>query len=235
MAPQGAARSSASTLAQPRLSVPVASGVNQAPSLIETTPGAMRSVTRTGSRVAPRCVPLRLHQKWGLDADPSGWTPPLLATFTPELRRQGTARARAEYTAYLKNFRLGGPTCRAVRALLELCRAEGIASALVLMPEGAEFQSWYPPQAWSQIQNFLAELSRDFAAPVINARGWVGEDQFADSHHLIAAGARRFSERLGREVVRPLLDPQTSHRANASVSDLTGSRRGMNSCPRKPL
>jgi len=28
-------------------------GVNQAPSLMETTPGAMRSVTRAGSRVAP--------------------------------------------------------------------------------------------------------------------------------------------------------------------------------------
>src|SRR6478672_802 len=53
-APAGEVRSAVSTLAQPRVSVPEGSGVYQAPSLIETTPGAMRSVTRAGSRVSPR-------------------------------------------------------------------------------------------------------------------------------------------------------------------------------------
>jgi len=33
--------------------------VNHAPSLMETTPGAMRSVTRAGSRVAPRALKTR--------------------------------------------------------------------------------------------------------------------------------------------------------------------------------
>src|SRR5215475_13903757 len=55
----GEARSPVSTLAQPWVSWPYASGVNQAPSLIETQPGAMRSVTRAGSTVAPRWLNTR--------------------------------------------------------------------------------------------------------------------------------------------------------------------------------
>src|SRR6185369_10067689 len=58
-APAGDVRSAVSTLAQPRVSVPEGSGVYQAPSLIETTPGAMRSVTRAGSRVSPRALKTR--------------------------------------------------------------------------------------------------------------------------------------------------------------------------------
>src|SRR6185436_1436653 len=55
----GEARSPVKTLAQPCVSWPCASGVNQAPSLMETQPGAMRSVTRAGSTVAPRSLNTR--------------------------------------------------------------------------------------------------------------------------------------------------------------------------------
>src|SRR4030095_11883936 len=55
----GEARSPVRTLAQPCVSWPCASGVNQAPSLMETQPGAMRSVTRAGSTVAPRSLNTR--------------------------------------------------------------------------------------------------------------------------------------------------------------------------------
>jgi hypothetical protein len=157
------------------------------------------------SRVAPRCLPFQLQQAWGRGADRSGWTPMVFPNDTPEKRRQGTERARAEYAAYLHNFCLGGPTCRAVRELLALCRARGVPTALVLMPEGVTFRSWYSPAAWGQVQAFLDEASRDFAAPVINAREWVAEEGFADSHHLLSAGAAAFTQRLGREALLPLL------------------------------
>src|SRR5262249_25522367 len=55
----GDARSPVRTLAQPLVSSPRASGVNQAPSLIDTQPGAMRSVTRAGRMVAPRWLNTR--------------------------------------------------------------------------------------------------------------------------------------------------------------------------------
>src|SRR5690242_6609569 len=59
VAPHGADRSLVSALAQPAPSVPSPSGVNHAPSLIETTPMAMRSVTLTGSTVEPRSLKTR--------------------------------------------------------------------------------------------------------------------------------------------------------------------------------
>jgi hypothetical protein len=55
----GEARSPVRTFAQPLMSSPWASGVNQAPSLMDTQPGAMRSVTRAGSMVAPRWLNTR--------------------------------------------------------------------------------------------------------------------------------------------------------------------------------
>src|SRR5690242_1505512 len=58
-APAGDVRSAVSTLAQPRVSDPDGSGVNQAPSLMETTPGAIRSVTRAGSSVVPSALKTR--------------------------------------------------------------------------------------------------------------------------------------------------------------------------------
>src|SRR5262249_35245609 len=61
-APAGDARSAISTFEQPRVSCAVASGVNHAPSLIEMTPRAMRSVTRAGSTVEPRS--LKTRTRW---------------------------------------------------------------------------------------------------------------------------------------------------------------------------
>ena len=52
-------RSAVMALAQPLRSVPPSSGVNQAPSLIATTPGAMRPVTLAGSTVAPWALKMR--------------------------------------------------------------------------------------------------------------------------------------------------------------------------------
>ena len=91
VAPHGADRSSASTLAQPAVSAPSASGVNHAPSLIETTPCAMRGVTLTGSSVEPRSLKMRtvcpsvmprarasagfIHTSSGSTRASSGWLP----------------------------------------------------------------------------------------------------------------------------------------------------------------
>ena len=128
--------------------------------------------------------------------------------FTPEDREQGLAEHE-----------------------LAVARHEGLVTALVLMPEGPAMRGWYRPAGWRDLRAYLDRLGRRFGVQLIDARAWVGEEDFTDSHHLAAAGARRFSARLGRDVLLHLL-LQTSQRRNASVSDLTGSRRGRNSWPR---
>jgi hypothetical protein len=61
-APAGETRSGVSTFEQPRVSWPSGSSANHAPSLIDTAPDAMRSVTRTGNSVAP-CA-LKTRTRW---------------------------------------------------------------------------------------------------------------------------------------------------------------------------
>src|SRR5439155_20741574 len=75
----------------------------------------------------------------------------------------------------------------------------------LLMPESREFQSWYPPEARKEIDAFLMHLSREYDLPIVDARSWVGEEAFFDSHHLTFVGAQEFSQRFGREILAPLL------------------------------
>jgi hypothetical protein len=132
-----------------------------------------------------------------------GLTP--LKTPTPEERRRFTRAARDGYKPYLKGFRLGGPQCEALRELLASCRQEGVPVALVLMPEGPTFRSWYSPETLRDVQEWVTQLGRENAAPVIDARKWMAEDDFRESNHLLPDGAARFTDRLGRETIRPLL------------------------------
>ena len=92
---------------------------------------------------------------------------------------------------------------------LELCRAHGLKAALVLMPEGSAFRARYNPKVWRQIKDFLDALSRTYDAPLINAREWIEDDGFFDSHHLIIPGAITLARRLSREGVLPLLQDWT--------------------------
>jgi hypothetical protein len=73
------------------------------------------------------------------------------------------------------------------------------------MPEGPAFRSWYGPGAWPRVRGLVDGLGREFGARVIDARCWMPEDAFSDSHHLLPAPAAVFTARLGREAIAPLL------------------------------
>jgi hypothetical protein len=167
------------------------------------------------SAVKPNLLPYQVRQDWFRQVDDSGWVESPFGPVSQERHQRALERARVEYTHYLTDYSLGGPACDALRELLGLCRDEGIATALLWMPEGPTFRSWYPPQALGQIDAFLTELSAKYDAPLINAREWVPEEDFADSHHLLLHGAARFTQRLGREALPPLL----ARRERAEVTD----------------
>jgi hypothetical protein len=133
--------------------------------------------------------------------DGCGWAELPARLITPETRRAALEQARREYAGPLANFHLGGPSCDALRELLALCRHEGIPVALLWMPEAAVFRGWYPPAAQKQIDAYLAELD----VPLIDARHWLADEEFADGHHLLPHGVEVFSDRLGREALPPLL------------------------------
>jgi hypothetical protein len=157
------------------------------------------------SWLAPQWVPARFRSEWGDSADPSGWSPHAVRDRSLASYRRGVERARDEYFAFLAWFQVtpssGGP----LLDLLELCRAERIPAALVLMPEGTEFRSFYPPFAWPRVNEFLSTVTRGFSVPLVNAREWIPDSGFSDSHHLLPEAATRFSEQLCHEALVPLL------------------------------
>jgi hypothetical protein len=95
---------------------------------------------------------------------------------------------------------------QALHDLLDRCRRENIRAVLLLMPEAARFRSWYAQDLLARWDGTLVQLSRQYKVPVIDARGWADDDDFADEFHLTPEGAARFTQRLGRAIVEPLLE-----------------------------
>jgi hypothetical protein len=156
------------------------------------------------SRVMPAWLPWQLRKDWFLHIDDSGWIASPQVVATPDMHRRAVKRTQEEYAPMLANARLEGHACQALRDILDLCRHEGIRTALVLMPEGTEFRQLYTPPMWQQIQAYLDGLRREYQTPLINARQWIADEDFADSHHLLPRGGAAFTERLGGEVLAVL-------------------------------
>ncbi|MCI0456413.1 MAG: hypothetical protein L0Z62_05475 [Gemmataceae bacterium] len=120
-------------------------------------------------------------------------------------RRQAAELARVQYGEFCSGSALAAEPVEALHALVTLCQEEGIPVGLVLMPEGQSFRSLYSPLAETAIVCFVERARREWGVAVIDARTWVEEAGFWDGHHLLAPGARRFSERLAREALDPAL------------------------------
>ncbi len=152
-------------------------------------------------------------QHWSHRCDETGWLPQPREDFPPDAVRQVRERTRSEYEARLRDFNLGGSSCEALRRLLAECERKDIPTALVLMPESALFQSWYPQRAWQEIESFVADLSGQHGCPVVNARDWIAEEDFFDGHHLLNRGATAFTQRLGDKfLMQQLSSLQASRR-----------------------
>lgn len=165
----------------------------------------------------PRFVPREGRGHLFAAFDAQGWNVMPDQARTAERHESALKTARDEYEYLLTGFQLGGASCQALEELLETCRQSGLKAALVVMPEGDVFRSWYPAETWRQIDDYLQALSGRFAVPLINGREWVSDQQFLDSHHLLASGAETFSQRLS-ESTAPLIEPrQTAQRSGSTA------------------
>jgi hypothetical protein len=113
--------------------------------------------------------------------------------------------ARHQYAWALQDFHIDPAQDWALRDLLHLCRQRHIAIVMLLTPEASEFRNWYSPAAVSQLDTYLARLRHDYGATIIDGRGWLPDADFTDGHHVLRRGARAFTARLEREVLRPLV------------------------------
>ena len=143
----------------------------------------------------PRSLPpgQQLDYQWAA-LDPFGFTPYPREVSAAD-RAAALARTGDEYAGRLAGLRVGAASDRLVRDLVARCRAEGIPVALYLMPESPAFAGWYAPATRAAVAAYLPALG----VPVFDAADGFAEDEFADGHHLLPAGAARFSRRLADE------------------------------------
>jgi hypothetical protein len=123
-----------------------------------------------------------------------------------EVTRVNTDLACVGYYPPMQDLHVTDISDRATRELLEFCRGQGIEVVLVLTPEGRTFQSWYSPESRRRVDAYCDALSRAYGVPLIDARDWLDDADFTDSHHVNARGAEAFTLRLGRDVLQPLVD-----------------------------
>ena len=105
----------------------------------------------------------------------------------------------AELTKYAANAFL------ALKAILDTCEQLHLPIALVMMPEGQFFRSFYPAGMQEHLTETFTTICRERRVLLVNARDWLAEEEMYDSHHAVPAGAVRFSTRLRDEVLKPLV------------------------------
>jgi hypothetical protein len=90
--------------------------------------------------------------------------------------------------------------------MLEIARKENIeVLGLLLMPEGSDFRNLYSAEACQTIDTYFQGLCRESNTELIDARTWMSDDSFSDSHHLLPCGAEQFTLRLWRDALEPKL------------------------------
>jgi hypothetical protein len=143
------------------------------------------------------------HRNWeGFDR--YGWQPSS-RTITAAERREYTQRAWREHGMAMRPFEVKPLPDRLLRDLVAAARAAGAEPVLYLMPEGSEFRSWYAGEPDVVFTSYLQEFAVQHAVTLIDARPWMIDGDFSDSHHLLRPAAEAFSRRFGAEVILPRL------------------------------
>jgi hypothetical protein len=203
--------------------------------LLITTAGAddfplvrryLRPASMRYSFLSRQLVPCYQHRRWLCRQAVPGWDAPgewernqgdgigplggHLDLFGPDLDpariQRYTEAARNDYSPRLRDIRVADISDRALRELIGLCRSEGIDLVLMLTPEGGSFRSWYSPQSRERINAYCDALRREYGVPLIDARDWLDDADFFDSHHVTLRGAEAFTRRCADEVFRPLVE-----------------------------
>jgi hypothetical protein len=154
---------------------------------------------------APDLVPAPLRLDWSWHLDDSGWQEPMVGAATAETRCRNTAASATGYRFHLARFRANPAVCRALEDLLAECRRDELPAALLRMPEASAIRACYPPAVEAWVHGYVDDLRQRYGVSLIDARGWVRDDAFLDGRHLAVAGARVFTQRLGREALFPAL------------------------------
>jgi hypothetical protein len=137
--------------------------------------------------------------------DDTGWFPLAWTSESPDQRSRTMRLGTERLKPLLDPVRVDARSDTALREILDECRKRGIKAAVFLLPEHSVTRGWYTPQSHALVRSYLGRLGRDYQVPILDMRGWLPDEAFADCAHIGLQGAGPFSERFGREVLQPLL------------------------------
>lgn len=159
------------------------------------------------------------------ETDACGWSRfPVRPADTAERRRLERLCADL-YSQPMHDFEVSDVPRRAIDELLDICREERIAVALVLMPEGAQFRERYTEAAMTQLHEYLVELQSDYPIEVFDCRAWCADEQLCDGQHLLPEGAQAFTARLQGQRLVPWLAAVGRANAELAQQPSTGLRK----------
>lgn len=131
---------------------------------------------------------------------PRGGHPHIDDTISAEERARRTAFAHRMNIQNIQNMTVRPGADRAFRDTLREAADHGIRVVLLRSPEGPAFRSWYNPEGLARFDAYIAQVAREHGAAVLDARLWLDEEDFYDSHHVLKRGAQKFTARFAREM-----------------------------------
>jgi hypothetical protein len=142
-----------------------------------------------------------------------GWLPVPEPKPDPWLLRAHLEKYAEVLREVLADFRVSPVADGALRELIRTCADHGIGTALVLCPEHGAMRACCPPEVEARLEAYLGGLAREHGVLVVDTRDWMPDEDFFDSRHVLPHAAAPYTERFGREVLRPLTQgrPLPSH------------------------
>ena len=131
---------------------------------------------------------------------PYGGNPTPILDVTAEDRAAKVAVQARALGAAARSLTVRPAADRALRAALAQCREHAIAPVLMLSPEGPTFRAFYDAAALARFEGYVADVAREYGVRVIDARDWLPEADFMDSHHPLHRGSVAFTARLVADV-----------------------------------
>ncbi len=145
-------------------------------------------------RYASVWLPSSFGLTLGANTDPFGHVSGI--TIAEHNKPVALRKSLEQYAGVFPGYTIGGPGERAVADLVQLAHANGWRVAAYVSPESTDFRAAYGHDSQAKFDAACVRWSVEWRIPVLQSRGWVSDDGFADGHHATPSGSTEFSAKM---------------------------------------